>query len=108
MGWRRRNPEGEAVERPCELLIKRKRTIHLDRNYVYQEVDFVLPRRRDEVDAIECKWDPGMFDGASLKLFRSQHPGGNNYLVTPSGDPPYNKRFGDLDVRICTPSLLRP
>ena len=72
------------------------------------EVDFVLARRRDEVDAIECKWDPGAFDSSALKLFRSYYPKGSNYLVTPSGDPAYSKRYGALEVRVCTPSELRP
>ena len=70
-------------------------------------MDFALARRRDEVDTIECKWDPGAFDGFALKLFRSYYPKGRNYLVTPSGDPAYTKRYGDLDVTICTPTELR-
>jgi hypothetical protein len=73
-----------------------------------REMDFVLALRRDEVDAIECKWDPVAFDSSSLKVFRSYYPKGRNYLVTPSGDPAYTKRFGPLSVRICTPSELRP
>jgi predicted AAA+ superfamily ATPase len=73
-----------------------------------REVDFVLPRRRDEVDAIECKWDPGAFDSSALRLFRSYYPKGRNSLVTPSGDPAYTRRFGDLAVRVCTPAELHP
>ncbi len=73
-----------------------------------REVDFVLPRRRDEVDAIECKWDPGAFDSTALQLFRSHYPKGRNFLVTPSGEPGYDKRFGKLKVRVCTPSELKP
>lgn len=71
-----------------------------------REVDFVLVRRRDEVDAIECKWDPGAFDGAALRIFRGYYPKGRNYLVTPSGDPAYVRRYGDFDVCICTPTEL--
>ncbi len=73
-----------------------------------REVDFVLARRRDEVDAIECKWDPRAFDSSALRLFRSYYPRGRNYLLTPSGDPAYHKRYGDLEVTICTPTQLRP
>ena len=62
------------------------------RDKLGHEIDFVLLRRRDAVDAIECKWDPKAFDGAALKLFRSHYPKGHNYLVTPSGEPAYNKR----------------
>jgi len=73
-----------------------------------REVDFVLAHRRDEVDAIECKWDPGAFDSSALKLFRSYYPKGRNYLVSPSGAPDYTKRFGSHDVRVCTPAELHP
>ena len=72
------------------------------------EVDFVLARRHDEVDAIECKWDPGAFDSSALQVFRSYYPKGRNYLVTPSGDLAYTKRYGKWEVRICTPSELHP
>jgi uncharacterized protein len=72
-----------------------------------REVDFVLALRRDEVDAIECKWDPTAFDSTALALFRSHYPKGRNYLVTPSGDPGYDKRYGKLKVRVCTPSELQ-
>ena len=73
-----------------------------------REVDFVLALRRDEVDAIECKWDPAAFDSSSLALFRSYYPSGRNYLVTPSAPAAYTKRYGRLNVRICTPSDLHP
>ncbi|MBX3279408.1 MAG: ATP-binding protein [Acidobacteria bacterium] len=71
-----------------------------------REVDFVLARRRDEVDVIECKWDPGAFDGAALRIFRSYYPKGRNYLVTPSGDPAHMRRYRDFEVSICTPAGL--
>lgn len=71
-----------------------------------REVDFVLARRRDAVDAIECKWHPDAFDGAALQIFRSLYPGGRNYLVTPSGDPAHTRRYGKLEVRVCTPTEL--
>lgn len=76
------------------------------RDKLGREVDFVLAHRRDEVDVIECKWNPSAFDGASLKVFRDYYPKGRNYLVTPSGEPVYGKRFGPLEVRVCTPSEL--
>jgi hypothetical protein len=71
-----------------------------------REVDFVLVHRRDEVDAIECKWDPGTFDSTALRVFRSYYPKGRNFLVTPSGDPPYTRRYGHLESMVCTPSEL--
>lgn len=72
-----------------------------------REVDFVLPHRRDDVDAIECKWDPGAFDSSSFGVFRSFYPKERNYLLTPFGDPAYTKRYGNLAVRVCTSSELR-
>lgn len=68
----------------------------------------MLARRRDAVDAIECQWNPAAFDPSALRLFRSYYPQGRNYLVTPSGDPAYNKRYGDLEIRVGTPSELQP
>ena len=69
-----------------------------------REVDFIMASRRDEVDAIECKWEPSAFDASALKVFRAYYPKGRNYLVTPSADSAYTKRFGELDMRICTPA----
>lgn len=71
-----------------------------------REVHFVLNRSRDEVDAIECKWDPTAFDPTSLRTFRGYYPKGRNYLLTPSADPAYLKSYAGIEVRICSPSDL--
>jgi hypothetical protein len=63
---------------------------------------------RRESGAIECKWDPGAFDSTALQLLHGHYPNGRNFLVTPSGDPGYDKRFGKLEQRVCTPSELKP
>ena len=73
-----------------------------------REMDFVLAHRRDAVDAIECKWNPGAFDSSSLKVFRGIYPKGRNYLVTPSGETTYTKVYGGIKVTLCTPAHLRP
>jgi hypothetical protein len=73
-----------------------------------REIDFVLAHRRDQVDAIECKWNSDTFDGAALQVFRSYYPQGRNYLVSPSGEPGHTRRFGAHEVRVCTPSELLP
>ena len=67
-----------------------------------REVDFVIARRRDEVDAIECQWDPRAYDRAGLEVFRRYYPKGRNYLVTLSGEMPYTKTFGNLDKPLGT------
>ncbi|MBI2316147.1 MAG: ATP-binding protein [Betaproteobacteria bacterium] len=69
-------------------------------------VDFVLSRRRDEVDAIQCKWRSAAFDATDLEVFRGHYPKGRNYLVSPSGTPAYTKRFGSREVLVCTPTEL--
>lgn len=72
------------------------------------EIDFVLAHRRDAIDVVECKWDPSAFDSAALRVFRGYYPKGRNYLITPSGEPAREKRYGALAVNIGTPSTLRP
>jgi len=72
-----------------------------------REVDFVLTHNRDDVDTIQCRWDPSAFDAAVLQHFRQYYPGGRNYLVTPSGDPAYTQDSGGMEVQVCTPALLR-
>ncbi|MBI4472286.1 MAG: ATP-binding protein [Acidobacteria bacterium] len=73
-----------------------------------REVDYVLAHGRDEVDAIECKWNPESFDSSALEIFRSYYPKGQNHLVTPSAEPAYVRRFGRLEVTVCTPSGVQP
>jgi hypothetical protein len=65
------------------------------------EIDFVIPRARDSVDVIECKWNPAAFDASALGVFRSYYPKGHNYLVTPMKGPAYVKRFGEVEVTLC-------
>ncbi len=59
------------------------RAIHFWRDKSQREVDFVVPRQRDAVDAIECKWSPSGFQSPGLKAFREIHPAGRNFLVVP-------------------------
>lgn len=73
-----------------------------------REVDFVLSRGRDHTDAIECTWNPSAFEATALRLFRTYYPKGRNFLVAPSAEPAYNRRYGDVEVRVCTPAELQP
>lgn len=79
-------------------------TIRYWRDKTGREVDFVLARRRDEVDTIECKWAPRSFDSTALRVFRGYYPKGNNYLVCPSSLPPYLKQVGKLEIKVCDPA----
>ena len=69
-----------------------------------REIDFVLARNRDDIDAIECTWDPTAFDPSALRTFRASYPQGRNYLLTPSGVPPYIRNYGGIEVRVCNPA----
>lgn len=57
--------------------------IHFWRDKQQREVDFVLPRSRGSVDALECKWNPDAFEPGSLTAFRENYPAGRNYLLCP-------------------------
>jgi len=72
-----------------------------------QEIDFVMVRNREEVDAIECKWDPVQFDPKAIKLFRSYYPHGNNYVLSPLTMQGYPKKASGLEVYICNPDGWR-
>ncbi len=81
----------------------------IERPIWYERTEAARPARararsRDEVDTVECKWDPGSFDVTALDVFRGFYPRGRDYLVTPSGEPGRTQRFGSREVRVCTPS----
>ena len=69
-----------------------------------REVDFVLPRARGAVDAVECKWNPDDLDPAGLEAFRALHPGGRNFLVVPGDVPVHARRAGKIEVTVCGPA----
>lgn len=77
------------------------------RDMAGREIDFVIARSRNEVDAIECKWDPQHFDPAVLRTFRSRYPLGKNYVMSPLTVPGYSKKFAGLEVYVCNPDGWR-
>lgn len=81
--------------------------IHYWRDKQRREVDFVLPRGRDAVDAIECKWNVDAFDPRGLAAFRENYPKGRNFLVGPIVSPSYARRFGELRVIVAPLAELR-
>ncbi len=68
-----------------------------------RELDFVVVRSRDEVDAIECKWEPAQFEPAALKTFRSYYSHGTNFLLSPIADLGYWKNVSGLEIFVCNP-----
>jgi hypothetical protein len=89
------------------LVLDTLRTQVNDRDLYYwrdkagREVDFVVKRSRQAVDAVECKIDPDRFDAASLAVFRTQYPEGESLVVSPAVSAPYQRRHGGLVVRYC-------
>ena len=67
------------------------------------EVDFVLPRRRDKVDAIECKWRADKFETRGLRAFRAIYPQGKNFVVAPIEGAPYARAVDRLQVSFVSP-----
>lgn len=88
------------------LAHKHERKIQYWRDIAGREIDFVIFRSRQAVDAIECKWNPEQFDPTALKTFRSYYPHGDNYLVSPITTPSYTKIASGLEIRVCNPASL--
>jgi len=72
-----------------------------------REVDFIIPRGRDAVDLIECKWNPDELDSSAAKTFRTYYPRGSNYLISPMTGRGYKRRLGGLEFFVCDPSGWR-
>jgi uncharacterized protein len=68
------------------------------RDKSHHEVDFILPRGRGEVDAVECKWDAGGFESKNLQVFRAQYPAGKNIVVCANFTEPLTQRVAGLEV----------
>ena len=81
--------------------------IHFWRDKQQHEVDFVVPRGRDTVDAIECKWKPEVFETRGLAAFRERYPTGKNFLVSPLAGPGYERGQGGLRLSVVSPRELR-
>jgi len=76
------------------LLAMPVRRLHFWRDKQQREVDFVIPRKRDAVDVIECKWNLDALDTRGLAAFRASYPNGRNYVVTPSAVVPFQRTMG--------------
>jgi predicted AAA+ superfamily ATPase len=83
------------------------RTLYFWRDKQQREVDFVLPRHRDTVDAIECKWNTDHFEVRGLAAFRERYAKGRNFVVSPQVTTGYTRRMGRLEVRFTPISELR-
>jgi predicted AAA+ superfamily ATPase len=75
------------------------RGIHHWRDASGREVDFVVAHGQ-AAHAVECKINPDRLDPKSLRIFRQAYPNGRNYVVCPGVEEPYERRYGDLIVRV--------
>lgn len=76
------------------------------RDKAQREVDFVVPRGRGRVDAIECKWSPSGFSPRGLQAFRAHYPSGSNYLVVPNAPERYVRDHAGLEVEVISLEAL--
>ena len=81
--------------------------IHFWRDKQQREVDFVIPRGRDTVDAIECKWKADAFETRGLAAFREQYARGRNFVVSPLNGPAYERTVSGMKVSFVSPGELR-
>ncbi|MBM3832755.1 MAG: DUF4143 domain-containing protein [Verrucomicrobia bacterium] len=78
------------------------------RDHQQREVDFVVPRGRDVVDAYECNWTGLQPELRNLQAFRRVYPLGNNYIVVPAVTAPQALRVEGLEVQLISPVNLMP
>jgi len=81
--------------------------LHFWRDKQQREVDFVIPRGREAVDAIECKWSLDSFETRGLAAFRALYPKGRNYVVCPMSGKGYEQVRGGLQIVFLSPCELR-
>jgi predicted AAA+ superfamily ATPase len=62
------------------------------------EVDFVMPRGRGQVDAIECKWNAGHYEPRNLRAFRALHPAGRNWVVGANVREPFTREVDGMEI----------
>ncbi|MBN1554257.1 MAG: ATP-binding protein [Phycisphaerae bacterium] len=62
------------------------------------EIDFIWAPRGQAPLAIECKWSAEEFDAGNLRIFRKQHPKGDNVVVAHDVDRPFQRTYDKLTV----------
>ena len=90
------------------LVLDALRFRHQDERIFYwrdksgREVDFVIGRSRDRLDAVECKNNPDKLNPNAAAAFRKRYPEGDNYVVSPGATRPYRMRRGGMIWTVCT------
>jgi predicted AAA+ superfamily ATPase len=81
--------------------------IHYWRDKSDREIDFVVPRKRDVVDAVECKWNAESFETRNLLAFRAIYPNGSNYVLSPQTLKNYSRTMSGLKIEFISTRTLR-
>lgn len=76
------------------------------RDHQQREVDFVVPRAREVVDAYECKWSALRPDTRNLRAFRAAYPEGRNFVVVPQLAEPTPLQLDSLRIELVSPIHL--
>lgn len=72
--------------------------LHFWRDKSNRELDFVIRRSGNHVDAVECKYNPDRLDISSLLAFREIYPKGLNIIVSPLIKTPYAREHRGLRI----------
>ena len=72
-----------------------------------REVDFVIPRGRNVVDTIECKWNTENASFTGLTAFRAAYPHGRNFVVSPAITAGHQRQINGLVVSFASVQELR-
>lgn len=89
------------------LLAAGEPRLHFWRDKQQREVDFVLPRGRNRVDAVACKWRAEAFETRNLSAFRTSYAKGRNFVVSPLSGPGYVRAMNGFPVEFVSPAELR-
>ena len=68
--------------------------VHFWRDKQQREIDFVIPRGRNSVDALECKWNAEAYEPAALAVFRASYAKGRNFVLCPGVKRAFERRIG--------------
>jgi len=102
-GWETLRPEDKGVLWEHYVLNEiharlQRRDVQTWRDKQHHEIDFILQRSSHQIEAIECKWSADQFEPSNLKIFRSLHPLGENFVVASDVDGSYRKDYQNMQV----------
>lgn len=72
--------------------------IHFWRDKQQTEIDFVIPRNRSSIDAIECKWSTTTATTHNFQKFRANYPDGKNILVSNQEADTYVRTIEGMEI----------